>query len=366
MLLEGMFASPFLTKKVKFMGFKNHEHKKLPNQKDILECITDSQIFEFYLGGLPNRPISSPLRQDKVPSFSLFYSDKHQRIFFKDFATGDTGDCFVFVMRLLGYSKITDVFSRIADDFGLTQFETKKVHSRRILQSFVSDNNKTKDVKKDRVDIQVKVRPWKMKDKRYWFDKYGFTIAQLEHLGIYPISHYFLNSYCRSADDLAYAFIEEKDGLQTFKIYQPLNREWKWINNNDFSTWELWTQLPNKGKRLIITSSRKDAGVIKTLYPGELLTSCALQSEKTNAKESVVDELKLRFEKIYVLYDNDYDKEQNWGRIAGKKLCDEHGLIQLEIPETNGTKDISDFREKFGAEITKNLIKTMILKADKN
>jgi len=343
------------------MGFKNHEHKKLPNQKDILGCITDSQIFDFYLGGIPNRPISSPLREDKVPSFSLFYSDKHDRIFYKDFATGDTGDAFVFVMKLLRYDRITDVFTRIAADFGLTQFETKEVHARKRLQSFVAPDNKGK-IRRDRIDIKVKVRPWKLKDKMYWQDKYGFTKAQLEHCGIYPISHYFLNSYCRVAEELAYAFVEEKDGLQTFKIYQPLSKEWKWINNNDFSTWELWTQLPEKGKNLIITSSRKDAMIIKTLYPSHLLTACSLQSEKTNAKESVVNELKMRFDNIYVLYDNDYDKTSNWGRLAGEKLCQEHGLTQLEIPETNGTKDISDFRERFGPDITKNLVKAMIQK----
>ena len=344
------------------MGFKNHEHKKLPNQNDILDCITDSQIFSYYLGGIPKRPISSPLREDKVPSFSLFYSDKHDRIFFKDFATGETGDAFVFVMRLLGYDKITDTFIRIAKDFGLDQFETKTVHSRRQLQSFVNDDNKGK-IRKDRVDIKVKVRPWNIKDKKYWGDKYGFTKAQLEHLGIFPISHYFMNSYCRKADELAYAFLEEKDGLQTFKIYQPLNKEWKWINNNDFSTWELWTQLPATGKKLIITSSRKDAGVIKTLYPSHLLTSCALQSEKVNPKESVMDELKGRFDEIYVLYDNDYDKEKNWGMIAGEKICEQFNLIQLEIPESTGTKDISDFRDKYGREKTKELIKQMILKS---
>ena len=159
---------------------------------------------------------------------------------------------------------------------------------------------------------------------------------------------------------LAYAFVEEKDGLQTFKIYQPNADEKKWINNNDFSTWELWTQLPEKGKNLIITSSRKDAGVIKILYPSNLLTSCALQSEKTNPKKSVVEELKMRFDKIYVMYDNDYDKSTNWGREAGKKMCDDFGLVQIEIPEHYRTKDISDFRERYGSEKTKELIRKII------
>jgi hypothetical protein len=348
------------------MGFKNHEHKKLPNQNDILSCITDSQIFSFYLGGIPKRPINSPLREDKIPSFSLFYSDKHDRIFYKDFATGEKGDAFVFVMRLLGYDKITDVFIRIAEDFGLTQFETKSIHQRRELNigGFVKGTNKG-NIRRDRVDLKIKLRAWNLKDKEYW-SKYGLNKKQLEYLKIFPISHYFMNKYCRIADELAYAFVEEKDGLQTFKIYQPFNKEnCKWINNNDYSTWELWTQLPKKGKILIITSSRKDAGVIKTLYPSNLLTSCALQSEKVNPKESVINELKGRFDKIFVLYDNDEDKKKNWGRIAGNKICTEFGLTQLEIPGSTFAKDISDFRERHGKVLTKKLIKTLIQNAEK-
>ena len=344
------------------MSFKNHDYKKLPNQRDILSCVTDIEIFEYYLGGIPRKPVSSPLREDKTPSFSVFHSDLHNKTMYKDFATGETGDVFVFLMRLFKFSSITDVFNRIASNMGLDQFETTSSTSypRR---SFVSRANSGK-VRRQRLDIKVKVRPWNLKDREFWYVRYGFSPKQLEYCGVFPISHYFVNGYCTVAEEVAYAFVEEKDGLQTFKIYQPLtdDPEKKWTNNNDYSTWELWSQLPDSGKNLIITSSRKDAMVIKSLYPSHLLTSCALQSEKVNPKDNVVAELISRFKNIYVLYDNDQDKSTNWGREAGKKISDLYGFKQIEIPSIHKIKDISDFREKCGADTTKVLIKYLLTK----
>lgn len=343
---------------------KSTEIKKLPNSSDILSLISEKEIFIHYLGGIPKRPICSPLRNDKIPSFSLFHSHKYNKLFFNDFATKETGDCFVFVMRLFNYSHITDAFVRIASDFNLTQFQTTKAKPILVKKTYVEKNN-SGEVRRDKINIKVTTRDWTQKDKDYWHKKYGLTEAQLEYCGIYPISHFFLNSYCKVAEELAYAFVEEKDGLQTFKIYQPLSQHYKWINNNDYSVWELWTQLPAKGNILIITSSRKDAAVIKALFPSCSVSSCALQSEGVNPKDSVMMELKKRFKHIYVLYDNDQGKEKNWGRIAGEKLVNEFDLKQLEIPDSYNINDISDFREIKGKEHTKQLIISLIRDANK-
>lgn len=346
------------------MGFGSSvDIKKLPNMQDILAHITDEDIFAHYLGGIPRKPICSPIRKDKIPSFSIFYSDKYEKLMYKDFATGDRGDVFVFVMKLLGLARITDAFCVIASEFQLTQFQVDPVDTI-MRKSYVEKGNVGK-VRKDRIEIKVKVRPWNELDRKYWQGKYGFTKEELEYCGIFPITHYFMNEYCRVADNLAYAFQEMKDGVITYKIYQPNNPDYKWVNNNDFSTWELWRQLPDSGKNLIITSSRKDAMVIKKLYPSHLLTSCALQSENTNAKESVIDHLKTRFKNIYVLYDNDSDNEKNPGRTAGARMCEQFGLTQLEIPTNYKLKDPSDFLEQHGREELRSLIKKLIHNANK-
>jgi len=50
------------------------------------------------------------------------------------------------------------------------------------------------------------------------------------------------------------------------------------------------------------------------------INSTGLQNEGVKPKESIVKELKNRFENIYLLYDNDFDSETNWGRQFGEKI----------------------------------------------
>tara|TARA_R110002074_G_scaffold198877_2_gene366572 strand:+ start:2468 stop:3547 length:1080 start_codon:yes stop_codon:yes gene_type:complete len=338
---------------------KGKEIKRLPNSSDILKHVSDLDIFEMYLGGIPRKPISSPFREDVNPSFSLFMSKEYGKVFFKDFGTGESGDCFLFVMRLFRLSSKSETFIKIARDFNLTDYDLDpRAHSTpptRDVKKYVKKGNKQLNTVKFR--ISVTVRPWKLRDKEYWQDKYGLSKAQLDYCKIYPISHFFVNGLCTIAQSLAYAFVEEKDNIQTFKIYQPeVEGKGKWINNNDFSTWELWTQLPASGNVLIITSSRKDAAVIKTLYSSQVITSCSLQSEGVKPKQSVVDELNSRFKHIFVMYDNDYDSKINRGRVAGAKLAESTDFIQIEIPDGCQVKDPSDYIEEFGSKTLASLI----------
>ena len=284
-------------------------------------------------------------------------------ILFKDFATGEVGDCFVFVMRLFKLSSKVEAFNKVASDFNLNQFELNPSTILSLPKRKSSQKTKVKFKTERQLSMAVTVRPWKLKDKAYWHDKYGLNKDQLEYCKIYPISHYFINGYCTKADELAYAFVEYKDGRQTFKIYQPYNtNKRKWINNNDYSTWELWSQMPKSGEVLIITSSRKDAAVLKTLYSSELLTSVALQSEGVIPKQSVINELKKRFKRIYILYDNDFKNPKNPGRAAGRKLAEQTGFKQIEIPDGCGEKDPSDYRRTYGQKALRTLINNLINK----
>jgi len=346
------------------MGFgKSRSYKDLPTSAAILAVVSEIDIFSYYLGGtIPNKPISSPLREDTSPSFSLFHSSEHGIVLYKDFATGEVGNCFVFVMRLFNLSSKIEAINKVAADFSLNQFEIpNSITSQPINLTYTKNRKKTLNT--GRLKISVTVRNWSIKDKDYWEGKYGLTKQQLEFCNIHPISHYFVNGYCTKTQDNAYAFVEEKDNIQTFKIYQPYaDKENKWINNNDFSTWELWTQLPDNGEVLIVASSRKDALVIKSLFPTNQITACSLQSEGVNPKRNVIDEIRGRFKEVYIMYDNDFDSNKNRGRIAGAKLASQTGFTQIEIPDEAQVKDPSDYIEKFGKQKLKQLIQTLIIK----
>ena len=77
-------------------------------------------------------------------------------------------------------------------------------------------------------------------------------------------------------------------------------------------------------------------------------------------KPQVMDQLKNRFDNIYVLYDNDYTKENNPGRLFGNKISSKYQLKQIEIPDRFKSKDYSDLVFNHGTDVSVKLLKEMI------
>lgn len=338
-------------------GFNNKEHKPFPTYQEIFKSITDQQIFQSYIPNITfNTSMSSPLGEpDDKPSFSVFWSDRYNKFLFKEHRYGWSGDCFDFVQKLYGYETLTEALMQVCIDFGLTQYHINPNLKKGVLKVI----KKVKPINKFnyKVSIDFTIRKWNDDDIEYW-KSYGISKDWLKNSGIYPIKYYFINGVVCIADKYAYVYVEEKDGLRTYKIYQPFNKNKKWISNNNRSVWELWSVLPPTHEILVITKSRKDAlSIMSTLG----IPSVALQAEGTIPKDNVVEELKERFHNIYLLYDNDFDKSKNYGRDYGSKLCESFGITQIELPEKYGEKDYSDLVKQLGvkkaSEILINIIK---------
>ena len=220
-------------------------------------------------------------------------------------------------------------------------------------------NNSSKTYNKD-TNLECKVRPWKSYDFEYW-EQYGISEKWLKFGDIYPISHLILtkngNRFSIPAEKYAYAYVERKDGNISLKIYQPYSTNFKWSNKHDGSVWDLWTKLPEKGEHLIITSSRKDALCI---WENTGIPAMSLQAESYLPKQHVVQQLKDRFKYIYVLYDNDFQSDENHGKILGKMMANEFNLIQIEIPIKYRSKDTSDLCKNYGRQFVKDVIFELI------
>jgi hypothetical protein len=335
---------------------------KLPNQRRLLSFIAEEEIYSKYGAVITDQMVSSPFREDKNPSFNLFRNKADNALLFKDFTTGEVGNCFLFAKKMTGASSYPDLYTRITIDFGLqSEFQTN--NSPMMLMTPPKLVKRAPQISvKEKLVVTVKQRLWAQRDADYWKRKYGLTRKQLEYCGVYPISHFFIGQSVTIADTLSYVYIERKDGKETYKVYQPFNNYGrKWINNNDNSVWELWSQMPDKGKKLIITSSRKDAMVVKSCFQSSVLTACSLQAESIIPKESVMNELKGRFPYISFLYDNDLTGTTNWGREFGEKLSNKFDIPQIEIPSLYKVKDISDFIEKYGFGPTHDVLIKLIL-----
>ena len=342
------------------MKFDLNRTKELITKEHILKHVNEVDIFGKYIDNKEEIKVGkitlSPLRKESKPSFGFFIGNSGE-LCFKDYTLGG-GDFVKFVQMKYGLTYF-EALSKIAVDFGLSDDYICKDFQKTI---FANENFKqpTKEILLSSVtslSLGKTRRAWNEDDKNYW-TQFGITKDTLERYRVEPVSYIFINDKIFKADKLAYCFTENKDNKETYKIYQPLSKTYKWVNNNDDSTWQGWDQLPEKSEYLIITKSLKD---VMALWDVCKIPAVALQSENILPKRHVFDILDARFKEKYSLYDNDFDKEINYGKVFGDKLSREFGLIETYIPDEYKAKDFSDLVKLVGKEKAKEIFFNKII-----
>lgn len=306
--------------------------------EDIQKKVSDADLISYYLG-ITEIPcfIHSPLRRDDNPSFGL-YSRDGNRIYWTDLATKEGGGVYD-LLSLMWHCDYKEVLKRIQQDMdkfsGGASISPYTPCSIRSMSSYHRGG-----------DLQCKIRDWRPYDLEYW-ESYGVSLDWLKYAEVFPISHKIIVSdgkrYVFGADKLAYAFVEHKEGKVTLKIYQPLNKSgYKWANKHDRSVISLWTKIPETGDKLCICSSLKDA---LCLWANTGIPSVAVQGEGYGISDTAISELKRRYKKVYILFDNDPA-----GLADGEKLSKQTGFINVTLPDFEGGKDVSDLFKAVGKE----------------
>jgi hypothetical protein len=300
------------------------------NRETILQYITEKEIIESYLNIKVPCKISSPLRNDdNNPSFGFYFYKG--TLFYKDFGTGKSGNVFDF-LKEYWYCDIHDVYKKVYKQLVLPKIKSEE---KRLLKENTKQRNKENkklDVKK--TDILVIERNFEEHDIEYW-KQFGITKKWLNLANVKPIKYYSIYNEWYAAEKYAYAYLENKDDIITYKIYQPKSKHNKWKSNNDKSVISLWTKMPEKGKLLVISSSLKDALCI---YANTKIPSIALQSEGTMMKPQIIEELKGRFENIVILLDND-----KAGIAYSQKLAQKTGFLNVILPKSKYYKDVAEY-----------------------
>lgn len=303
---------------------------------EITSKVTDADLVAHYLG-VVEVPcfIHSPLRRDNKPSFGL-YSKDGKRIYWIDLATREGGGIYDLLASMWNCS-YKEVLVRIQKDI-------KKFTTGAKIDTYTPCAIRDITTHKSSNDLQCKVREWRQYDINYWVS-YGISLEWLKYAEVYPISHKIVISngkkYIFGADKLAYAFVEHKEGKVTLKIYQPLNKTGrKWSNKHDRSVISLWTKIPEKGDKVVVCSSLKDA---LCLWSNTGIPAIAVQGEGYSMSDTAISELKRRFNKIYILFDND-----KAGLEDGDKLSKQTGFINLVLPPFPEGKDVSDLYKSVG------------------
>ena len=306
----------------------------------ILSKVTEYDIYSYYIGSSfkLGTVMSSPFRQDKNPSFGIFKSNKYSTLLYKDYGTGNTGNCVQFVQELFNIS-YRDSLIKILGDL---------VNNN--LRRSVEGISIKEDYESVSTIISIKKKNFCKIDDDYW-GQYGLLRDDLRHFNVFPIHYYWINeivqpwTYNEANPGYAYEIYNK------YKIYKPLSpKKWKWISNCGTYDIQGFEQLPHLDNLLIITKALKDVMVLYKLG----YNAVAPQGENHSIPKDVMDNLLHRFTKIVVFYDND-----EAGRKGANKIASKYNLPTIFIPE-GSSKDISDYRKDMGEEKTITLMKELI------
>lgn len=330
-------------------SFEEVMRNYLIDEQRVLEEVDEYSAYCYYLSFNPTlrKAYNSPFRKDYKPSFSLYPARKGANIeyFWKDSGIGKSGNIFTLVGLLYGL-KGDDILRKIDEDFDVGLYSTK---SNLVLKPpFVPA-----PPDKQPSSIRVRYKAWTEEGRAYWRD----YIDNLTLLNTYYVQEVQV-FWVREDQDipirpkgLTFSYrideIDESSGEITphYKIYQPYNDTYKFINDYTDQMVEGYQQLPEVSDLLIITKATKDVIVLRDLG----YNAIAPRGESVMIPTHILLELAKRFTRIIILFDND-----------GKHKGSSYPYKKIEIPLTSNTKDVSDYRKMYGRESTEILLKELL------
>lgn len=307
------------------------------NKSEILKRITEEQIFEKYIGPVRiGKMIRSPLRKDNTPSFHIFIN-KNQNLMFKDFGSGEYGDCFKFI-QLMFRKDFAGALRIIEEDFNLIGKSYTPVKRKPNIYDILP---KYKEEKKSKFEWNEK--SFSSEELKYW-RRFGITHSILMEYDVISIENVkevnWKNQVISTPNCPIFAY---KYPSGAIRFYRPLAFDKKHFGNSGVSDVFGYKQAykemyENKQKlsRLAISAGQKDS---LSLYANTSIRTIALNSESAILSKELFSKLQEIAENIVVCYDLD-----KTGRTNSEKLCNGYGLqdIMIDFPIKTG-KDISDY-----------------------
>lgn len=301
--------------------------------KEFLLSKFNEETFMTYYLGIPVKKglFKSPLRGDHVPTCS-FFRNKAGELIFKDFSGAFYGN-FINVVMYKYQCNYYKALKIIASDFGLIGTSIKKTPIK--VQETFKDSGQAV--------INVEIQDFTEQELKWW-NKYGITEKILKKFKVYSCKNVWLNGnyFAKSAqNNMMFGYYGGiKDKVELWRIYFPQRKEYRFLSNWNSNKIQGFNQLPKTGNVLIITKSMKDVMTLCSVG----IPAIAPNSETLFISDNVLSNLKERFNRIFVLYDNDLPGISNMNKI--KKLHPE--LNYLWIPRETGAKDISDLHKLLG------------------
>lgn len=323
------------------------------NHTKINDILRHEEIINNYLGYYPEigKSYKCPFRKDKRPSFIYGYSE-FGNLTWKDLATGEKGNVYELIAKLKGLHP-NEVLQSIKKDIILKKYRLNKNGKYKI------KNTSTQRSKQKRFStIEIIKDTFDSFDLKFW-NSFNITIQDLNKWNITKIKKAIINKPDKNPLEIyskynspvfCYTLAENK-----YKLYRPFEKDYKWFSNTNML--QGYDKLPNTGNILIISKALKDVICLSKMG----YNAFAPGHETAVISVTVLEAIQRRFKNIFVFYDNDYDKKENWGQMAAMRLLD-NGLEakNLMIETAWKSKDISDFIKNKGFEVAKKWVDNKI------
>jgi hypothetical protein len=300
-------------------------------------------IFEFYLTigvklngeSVKIKSIFNP--SDKIPSMIIYFDGRSGQYKFKDFSSGYQGDAIRLVELLYNLNRDGAKAKIISD------YEDYCSRSNTVVTETITAAARFK-----LSDFQI--RHWNTNDKNYW-SAYKISSSMLEAYNINPLEYYELTrekgehekDRMRVQRDCIYGYFKEDGTL--YKIYQPKVIAKKFLKIGDYV--QGYEQLRYDSKYLVLVASLKDLLCFNLLGINNI-EAIAPDAESTILPKEMIERLKDKYSRVFVLFDND-----ETGRRYSIRYHDEYGFTPIYL---KSDKDIADAVKNQGVESTRDII----------
>lgn len=319
----------------------------------ILDYVSQVDIMEYYLGVdvQTDKHFCSPIRKDNNPTCN--FSWYNGTLYYMDWGRFEQPkDCWNLVKYMFNLN-YWDALDKIAEDFNL-----KNVDSSSQLDLFNEKKEKRSKRKNIKVDtspttIEVKRQPFTSTDIDY-LNQYNISSDACKKFRVFSIFRVWLNNktiYTHSSNDPALGYYFGVHDVQRWKIYFYKRSDYRFVCNTNII--QGWQQLPRTGNVCIITKSMKDVMCLWEFG----IPAIAPHNEAQIMSEDKINELKERFNNLYILFDFDYT-----GICGANRYYRKYGIPRLFFTNGRfntkdyGVKDFSDYVAKYGVKETRKLI----------
>lgn len=309
---------------------KNYINDHKLNQENILSCIDEYSLYCFYIGQELEVGVaySSPLRErDDQPSFALFTSNKTGELMFKDHGLNLSGNVFVFLCTYLAL-EMHEVYLQINSDLQLGLGEKK------VIEQYKPVVVKKTPIIKEKSIIRITSQEPTKKFIEYW------TLLDISQktLDIFyardtAVIHFISKSHHKIIVPKTVCTSYEIYGY--YKVYQPYNKDFKFVNNYPMGYVEGAIQLRWNLPFVIITKSTKECMFFREHFDWD---SVAGTSESATINKQFMAKLFKAYPTVFIWLDNDAAGE----RAQAKYLEKYPQLIPIVMNKGLVAKDVTD------------------------